>query len=571
MKNGCSTGGQAIAWIVVLLLSCVLGSVQAQTRAWLDRDRIALGETTTLNVETDGSGDAPDWAPLARDFDVSGHTSRREVEITGGRRVTRSLYGVALRPRREGVLTVPALQVGGSRTAPLSLSVAPAAVTTARNGAPAFIEADIDVQSPYVQQSVGYVLRLYYATPLVSGSLDQPAPEGASLQRIGSDVQYSRDIGGRRYSVVERRYQIVPERSGTLSIPGARFEGRGAGGGMFDDVFNRGSRELSANGPPSVLDVRAMPADAPQPWLPLYGVQARWLEAPTQGRAGEASTFVLEAVFDGAVGTQLPEIGLPPLQGAQVFAEPPQYDEHFEDGRPRVRWTRRYSVVPRAEGTLQVPGPRIAWWDVRAGAARDSGPPAVSLAVAAGEALPGGAQQAGNVAGPQAGAMTAPSTSGGDGARLWPALAALLAALWLATAWLAWRLYRQQPTGPAARARAASSSGDVPPAPQPAGTAGQAHRRLMHVLQTGEPAEVDAALRALRDPPEADLDVLADRLDTPAQREAVVFWQRARWNDGDLPAARQALRTAFRGGASWRDTPKHAPTGARLPPLYPRR
>ncbi len=569
MKAVRSKGARFAAWMVaMLMLSCLVGVAQAQTRAWLDRDRIAFGETTTLNVETDGSGDAPDWAPLARDFDVSGHTSRREVEITGGRRVTRSLYGVALRPRREGVLTVPALQVGGTRTAPLSLSVAPAAVTAARDGAPAFIEADIDVQSPYVQQSVGYVLRLYYATPLVSGSLDQPSPEGASMQRIGSDVQYSRDIDGRRYSVVERRYQIVPERSGTLSIPGARFEGRGAGGGMFDDVFNRGPRELSANGPPSVLDVRAMPANAPQPWLPLYGVQARWLEAPTEGRAGEASTFVLEAVFDGAVGTQLPEIPLPPLQGAQVFAEPPQYDESFEDGRPRVRLTRRYSVVPRAGGSLQVPGPRIAWWDVRAGAARSSSPPAVSLAVAAGDALPGATPQA-EIDAVASAALSTASDAGSS--RHWPALAALLAALWLATAWLAWRLYRQHPLAPARASPASSSDGNAPRLVQSPGRARQAHRRLVQVLQTGEPAEVEAALRGLCDPPAADLDTLAARLDAPAQRAAVALWQRARWTGGDLPGARQALRAAFRGGASWRDTPLRASRGPDLPPLYPRR
>ncbi|VXB95333.1 conserved exported hypothetical protein [Luteimonas sp. 9C] len=566
MKAACCTRARSVAWVVVMLvLSGLVGVAHAQTRAWLDRDRIALGETTTLNVETDGAGDTPDWAPLARDFDVSGHTSRREVEITGGRRVTRSLYGVALRPRREGVLTVPALQVGGARTAPLSLSVAPAAVTAARNGAPAFIEADIDVQSPYVQQSVGYVLRLYYATPLLSGSLDQPSPEGASMQRIGSDVQYSRDIDGRRYSVVERRYQIVPERSGTLSIPGARFEGRGAGGGMFDDVFNRGPRELSANGPPSVLDVRAMPANAPQPWLPLYGVQARWVEAPTEGRAGEASTFVLEAVFDGAVGTQLPEIALPPVQGAQVFAEPPQYDESFEDGRPRVRLTRRYAVVPRAEGVVPVAAPRIAWWDVRAGAARTSGPPAITLAVAAG-ATPGSATPQADMAAAAPSAQASPSAGR---AGLWPALAALLAALWLATAWLAWRLYRHRPNAGLRAGKAAVSAAGTA-SPQAPATTGQAHRRLMHVLQTGSPADVEAALRALCDPPAMDLDTLARRLESGAQREEIGAWQRARWTGGDLPAVRQALRTAFRGGAVWREAPAREDSPD-LPPLYPRR
>src|SRR3546814_5048856 len=119
----------------------------------------------------------------------------------------------------------------------------------ARAGSAAFIETQIDDEDPYVQQSVGYTLRLYYATPLVSGQLDQATPDGASLQRVGSDLQYTRLVGGKRYTVVERRFLLVPERSGPLTIPGARFSGRGSGG-FFDDVFGNGSRELRANGAP---------------------------------------------------------------------------------------------------------------------------------------------------------------------------------------------------------------------------------------------------------------------------------------------------------------------------------
>src|SRR3546814_2911346 len=114
----------------------------------------------------------------------------------------------------------------------------------------------IDDEDPYVQQSVGYTLRLYYDTPLVSGQLDQATPDGASLQRVGSDLQYTRLVGGKRYTVVERRFLLVPERSGPLTIPGARFSGRGSGG-FFDDVFGNGSRELRANGAPRFITVRS--------------------------------------------------------------------------------------------------------------------------------------------------------------------------------------------------------------------------------------------------------------------------------------------------------------------------
>jgi hypothetical protein len=402
-----------VAWLILL---CPL-LAQAQTRAWLDRDRIESGETVTLNIETDQAGvAAPDYAPLEAEFVLSGHSSRRSHELVNGQRRSRSLFGVALAPRREGVLTVPALRVGNATTGPLSLTVLPGSTAPARAGQPAFIEAEPDSREPYVQQSIGYVLRLYYATPLVSGQLDQPVPEGASLQRIGSDLQYTRDVAGRRYTVVERRFQLVPERSGTLTVPAAHFEGRGVGG-FFDDMFGSTRRELRATGPVQTLQVRPMPDDAPQPWLPVHALDLRYLEAPQAVRAGEAANVVVEAVLDGGTGTQLPALELRAGDGAQVFAEPAQIDESFDNGRLRSRVVRRFSVVPARAGPLQVSAPRLAWWDVGAGIARTATLPDLSWQVAGGDA--------GSTALPLPGED--PRQPRGTGAGAWPWVAAAFA------------------------------------------------------------------------------------------------------------------------------------------------
>lgn len=546
------------AGLMVLLCALATGQAFAQARAWLDRDRIAFGESTTLNIESDEKSAPPDWSPLEQDFTLSGHTSRRQVEIRNGRQTARTLHGVALQPRSEGLVVVPALQVGSATTAPLQLSVGPAVVSAARDGAPAFVEAEIDTQSPYVQQAVAYTVRLYYAVPLVSGQLEQPSPDGASLQRVGSDTQFTRDIGGRRYTVVERRFLLVPERSGTLTIPGARFEGRGVSGGMFDGLFNRGPRELAANGPPSVLSVRPMPAGiAGRDWLPVHDVQARWLEAAPRARAGEAATLVLEVVFDGAVGTQLPDVVVPPVDGAQIFAEAPQYDETFEDGRPQVRLTRRFSVVPQAAGRLQIAGPQIAWWDAGAGQARRASAPALVLDVAS------GAANAPAVGGSRLDAAPRAPADREDGASpstRWQWLALAFALLWLVTASYAWWLYRRATLLPAG----------ARPAVPAAGTSVLSARQFRVLLQTGAPAEIDQALRDRVVPPASDLDALHARLQIPAQREALVEWRRARWGGGDLGAARQQLAAAFRDGA--REKPgATADDDATLPPLYPRR
>ncbi|WP_289298655.1 BatD family protein, partial [uncultured Reyranella sp.] len=372
-------GWRACVW----LLLCVSGVANAQTRAWLDRDAISDTETVTLNIESDGG--APDYTPLQADFELSGQTSSRQVQWSNGAMQSRSLYGVALTPRRSGVLTIPSLRVGNVLTAPIPLTVSASSGASAAvpGNAKAFVETEVDDANPYVQQSVGVVVRLYYASQLLSGELGFDAPEGASLQRVGEDRSLVREVNGRRYNVVERRYLLIPERSGPLVLKGARFEGRSAGG-FFDDLFG-GDGRLRANAPDRTLQVRAQPDAAPQPWLPLHDLRLRYTAAPTHGRAGEAVTVVVEAVAEGATRAQFPE--LPPLDvgpAAQVFAEPPQYDEAFNGGTPRLTLTRRYSVVPRQPGTLAIPGPRMGWWDVRAGQARTATLPDLRVTVAEG-------------------------------------------------------------------------------------------------------------------------------------------------------------------------------------------
>jgi len=557
--------GGRIALLLALLL-IALGA-QAQTRAWLDRDRIAVGETATLNIETNqATVPSPDYAPLLAEFSMSGNTSSRQFESINGQSSVRVLFAVALRPKRDGLLRIPALRVGAQSTQPLTLTVTPAAPGPAagRAGGVAFIEAESDAQDPYVQQAVGYTVRLYYAMPLIAGQLDQPAPDGASLQRVGQDLQYSRDVGGRPYTVVERRFLLVPEHSGTLTIPGATFEGRGAGG-FFDEMFGDGQRDLRANGAPRFLRVRAAPVDAPQPWLPLRALSLRYLVTPQSARAGDAATVTVEATADGASGAQMPELQLQVGDGAQMFAEPAQTDETFENGRPQVKVTRRFSIVPAREGALRVPGPRLAWWDVRAGIARTASLPDLNLQVARGTNGFGAAPAASAVPGRNASAPGAqedddwirvPGVQGP--VRPWALGTVIFAALWLVT--LAWGLHRRDD------ASVAKAPGDLPAGPLPAGS--PTLRELRQVLDTGDLADVADALCAMARPPVADLDALCARLDDPAQVAAVGQLQRARWADGDGSTARASLRQAFKSGPRWR----HGDIEAKEPlaPLYPR-
>lgn len=570
--------------LVALVLLAFTGLAGANTRAWLDRDRVALGETATLNIETD-AGAAPDYGPLVRDFDLSAQASRQQVQWVNGRVSSSTLHAVALRPRRDGLLRLPPLRVGGDVTAPLVLLVTRAPVPSVAPGnSDVFIESEADDQDPYVQQSVGWVVRLYSAIPLIAGQLEQPEPAGAGLQRVGDDVQYRRSVGGRTYVVTERRYLLIPERSGELVVPPAKFEGRGTGS-AFDQLFGDGQTPLQATGRPRVLQVRPIPADAPQPWLPLRGLTMRYLATPAQARAGEAAHVVIEVQADGATASQLPEVRLAPVDGVQLFPERAQSDESMVDGRPQVRVQRRIAIVPTRDGRLVLPGPRIDWWDSRAGAARTAQLPPVTLQVARG-ATPA-ARSAAPAERPRAPAATRTPVA------LFVGIAAF--AVLLVAAGLFWRRrthaqngtgkpppqidaipaydatatsYASTATGTAAPVRGTPAPGGpaAPTGPTPART-NHAPPNLQRLLEFGDFADIDAALRRLAGDGVIDLDGVIARLDDDAQREAVERLRRARWAGDDPATARAQLRDAFARGPRWRAPPP--PRAEPLPPLYP--
>lgn len=550
--------------LAVLLLWPV--SLLAATRAWLEQPQVTLGQAVTLNVETDAVSATPDLTPLMRDFEVEGQSDSRSVRMVNGRMSASTTFSLTLRPRRAGTLAIPALQVGNERTAPLTLEVGATATARAASNGLVFVETEVDDPNPYVQQSVGVTVRLYYATPLVSGQLDLDPPDGALLQRVGEIVQSSREIDGRRYSTAERRFLLVPERSGALILPGARFEGRGAGGWM-DDLLGGNSRQVNITGAPRTLQVRPQPAGAPQPWLPVRDLRMRYTAVPQQLRTGEAGTLTIETTVVGATQAQLPELPTPSIPGAQVFAEPPQFDERFVGGTPQVTLTHRYSVVPSHAGRLVLPGTAMAWWDVRAGAARRATLPDLTLPVVVGTGSPPSVP----VAGAARGAATLPAGPDDDilleGERrvpshLWPWLAAGFAVLWLIT--LLWALTRRAGTSSGPRTRVHAQAGAPVTAP-----ATHTAADLKRALDAGELDDIEDVLRGMARPAAVDLDDLHRRLATAAQRGAVELLRRARWAGGDAAQARAALREAFRGGPRWQ-TADTGDVEEPLPPLYPR-
>ncbi|MDE2382286.1 MAG: BatD family protein [Xanthomonadaceae bacterium] len=540
---------------MLLLMLLWATSAFAQTRAVLDRTTISFGETVVLTIETDQGVQQIDYAPLQRQFEIGGQSVRRSYALVNGRASATTVFSIGLRPRGPGVLTLPALRVGNAVTAPLRLLVQPPSVQQASAHSDVFVETQVDASQPYVQQAVGVTVRLNYAVPLLSGQLDLDTPDTAGLQQVGEDATYARDIGGRRYHVVERHYLLIPERSGPLRLSGARFNGL-AGGGFVDQLFDEARHPLSAASSGQALQVQPIPVNAAQPWLPLHALTLRYLNQPASARVGQATTVQIEAVADGATAAQMPTIEIPATAAVSVFADPPQVEDQLFNGRPRTTLHRKFSLVPNQAGAVVLAGPKVAWWDAEQHTARIAELPPLSLQVAAGVAS---ATRPQSVAPVEAVQSTLPQQSA-PAARMQDAWISprnawllLLLILIVSTGWGGMAGYRRH------RARSAAHA-DVPVASRPVAS-------LQQALRDGVLQDIGQALVQQAGLATDALEGVCTKLADPVQVSAVRQLQQARWGGGDAGAALQALRKAFSAGAHWRRTSQQAKS--LLPPLYP--
>ena len=599
-------------WIVLLLLLAPLaqaapapGAAPA-VHAFLDRDQVSLGDTVTLNIQSHGAVAAPDLAPLANDFQLLGSSRSTSVQTDNGKTTRTTQLGIALKPLHAGTLTIPALDVGGARTQALTLKVGPApAGGVGKVGDPVFVEVHVSSSSPYVGQQVVYTARLFYL-PGVDGAWGDPQADGARLIKLDRDHHSVVERNGYSYEVVERSWAVIAGRAGAITITGPAFQGQrlsgagalfgnpnlGPGNPLLNGQFPGFGSPVRAAAPQVGMDVRPMPVNAGNPWLPAQRVQLKLTGLPANGtvEAGAPLTLTLAIDAVGQPADALPEPRLPAIAGADVY--PDQTRDSTDDSTQWLQGSRMrsFAIVPRHGGTLTLPAITLAWWNVATDRAEQATVPARTLRVT-GTAATAPAP----TAGPAASAVPVDNAPASD-ARVsrvagsdatWRRVALASFALWIIVALGLLGIWWHRRGPRTLVAATGSDAGDVPRSHDAAAT----HARMLEsasgqppsprVLQAsllaaaraGDAAECEHALmawvRSLR-PAITNTGALREALVDPAQRDAIATLHRVRWRGGDSAIACAAVARAFTQGLKWRsDTGENEAGDAPLPPLYP--
>ncbi len=478
--------------LAALITSGICFSTWAAVTASLDRTQVAPGERVRLVVINTGNGDKqPDTTALRQDFDILGTQRGSSMQITNGRMTSQTQFTALLAPKHSGTIRIAPIQWGGEQSEPLELTVsasaAPANPGANTDAASTAAESQItmsgtlDQKQPYVQSAVVLNLRINVGVQMAQASLDLQGNSDVLVRQIGQDQQHTESRNGRTYQVLERKYVLIPQRSGAISLKGpvlqAQVQDDAASGGdsdidsFFGNVFGqtmgrfaRPMRTVHLQANAIEMNVQARPASAnASNWLPAQKLtlEETWRPEQTTLRVGEPLTRHLRLSALGVTAGQLPDLAnmMEVPDGIKKYPDQAKTDEGLQGDSVRASRDQDIALIASAPGRYVLPAFRLVWWDTVSRTQQTIELPERSLEIlpatgastgtaGAVAATPDATTATGEVASPATGNPSGIAKGLFQTATPWLWISAALALLWLGTLLLWWRARRRASMSP---------------------------------------------------------------------------------------------------------------------------
>ncbi|NQD91831.1 protein BatD [Pseudomonas sp. CrR25] len=361
--------------LCLLLFACLALPASAQGfHASVDRARLNAGESVELTLETSDVTlfGKPDLSPLAELFEVLGTRQVNRLTTLGGESRAITRWIVTLQPKRSGFVVVPPLRLGDLQSQPITLHVQESSGNQAGDQlAPVFIDASLDQESVYVQAQAVLTLRIYHSVSLYDDSSLTPLeiPE-ARVEALGEPRTYEKEINGVRHGVIELRYAIFPQHSGTLSIPAQVFSATlvdRSRSGNYQPFGPRPGRVTRVKSPEIPLTVKAKPTSYPSdaPWLPARALSLAeaWNPEPRDAKVGDSLTRSLMLKADGLSSAQLPPLPATRVDGLRRYPDQPQLANQANERGLIGSREEREALLANRSGQFELPAVEVVWWN----------------------------------------------------------------------------------------------------------------------------------------------------------------------------------------------------------------
>ena len=437
---------RSIAAITFIIFTMIGTTMAAVPIASIDRSVIAIDDTLTLTIRINdgGSYTGPDLNPVKTSFYVLGNSQSSRHMIRNGKSESWTEWVITLMPKRKGRLEIPAINVDGQRTQPISISVQPSIPTPGGTLEPVFLESEVDTSSVYVQQQIIFTLRIFQSVQLDNMNITEPEFDNAAMEKLGQN-SFQRRIQNSPYRVHELRYAIYPQETGDFIIPEMMFSANEA-------MARRSAFSLPGQGKRirKMTQQHKIKVKAPPPsfsgdtWLPAKSVKLieTWSNSPGNIYVGDSITRTITIEADGLLDSQLPPLSFSPIEGAKFYPDKGSSETSVTDKGSLSSRADSAAIIPTREGEIILPEIRLQWWDTKRNKMQEAVIPASTLLVK--PALNGTQGNSTPLAMDHSLTAAKVSTVSADSQTadnlLWQVVAAGFALAWLLTLYLWWQL-----------------------------------------------------------------------------------------------------------------------------------
>ena len=360
---------RALALMLMMILAVPVAI--AEVKVSIDRNPVQVNESFQLVFSLDHNPDKdPDFSILQQHFQVINNNRSSSISIINGKYQRSVNWTLQLIAKQIGEYMIPAIRFGQERTRPFQIKVEPSSLASVPHKQ-LLLEFEADRQNVPVQAQVILKLRLLSSRNLSAYQFGDISIQDldAVLEPLGEVRQFQTRIADQSFLVLEKRFALFPQQSGSLVIPPVAAEVRLTSGSAFDP-FKTGGKIQRVQSQSLTIDVEPIPQTASAShWLPAKQIELReqWQGDLNSLVAGEPITRTLTLVANGLTAAQLPDFVFDPIDGVKQYPDQPALqNSRAGDGITGQR-VQKVALIPGSAGNYRLPEVNIPWWNTQSG------------------------------------------------------------------------------------------------------------------------------------------------------------------------------------------------------------
>lgn len=361
----------------------------------LDRSPVSVDESFQILFTASESPDAdPDFSPLEQDFTIQSQSQSSRMEWVNGKSNRIIQWIVTVMANDSGNLIIPVIKFGSDSSPALKIVISPS-FSANRNAThdddDLYLEVTANTEKPFIQSQVLYTVKLYRRVDLAKANLSEPELNDAVIEKLADDANYTTQVSGVTYVVIERKYAIFPQKSGVTTIKPliltADTVARGRQSNSFFNAQMTQRRIVKSNS--ITLNVQPIPATfTDSHWLTAEQVELMqtWSGDTAQMKVGEPLTRTVKLVARGSTVGQIPELNSTKIDPQlKAYNDQPVLHEDKTVAGIVANREEKIAFIPAKAGNYTLPAIQVSWFNTQSQKIEIATLPEMKLTVVAGE------------------------------------------------------------------------------------------------------------------------------------------------------------------------------------------